>query len=318
MHGYSVTRMKHTVSIMIVFFCLGCSETTQPGTAGSPGMEKNEIVAHSYSDTTIPQFFKSYIGNHLAQFRRLDGSKYSAFCATYNLNTTDSQNARLFFTVEIIHRLLTSKTAANGSVGDIISIPYYWHWVNPNPRYDIYQVDNNSRLITLPTLRMYPKYGSFADIDRTPYLFISDLFGDYPKYRSSLCDSFSTFGWCSEREMAFVTIMEMTGIRGKVIAEGNHSWSILKIPMSDNANKVRLFKVKVDNTFDQVSWNELTKEDLVRWDTYYGNVPLSGWYNAQAHSQKENARLASVRLSPSAIKHIEDATIKYLQRHLVR
>jgi hypothetical protein len=271
-------------------------------------------VSHNYNDTTIPDFFRSFIGNHLYNFKIEDNSTFNDFCKVNNLNSKDSHNIRQFFTIEIVHRLLTSKNPTNGSVGDIIKIPYYWHWVSPNPRYEIYQVPNNTRLNELKTLSRYPKYGSFADIDRTPYLFLSDLFGDYPNYRSSLCDSFSTFGWCSEREMAFITIMEMIGFEGKLIAENNHSWSILRIPMLDSSKNQKIFKVKVDNTYDKITWSELTKEDNLQWGQYYGNAPLAKWYNSQAHSPKETSSLAMLKISSSAMKHIEESTIRYLQK----
>ena len=306
--------MKHAVVISIVLFYFSCNQSTESNPVDNPKVSTEFLVPNDYSETTIPEFIKSFIRNHLNSFKQLYSFSYNSFCTANELNTKDSQNIDNYFSIEIIHRLLTSKTAANGSVGDILKIPYYWHWVNPNPRHEIYQIETNSRLNGLKTLGMYPKYGSFADIDRTPNLFLADLFDDYPKYRSSLCDSFSTFGWCSEREMSFIYLMERLGFQGKVIAENNHSWSILRVPMADNSNKQKICKVKVDNTFDQIIWSELTKEDNLLWSQYYGNAPLAKWYNSQAHSQNEISRLETLKVSPSAIKHIEESTIKYLQR----
>jgi hypothetical protein len=272
---------------------------------------------NQYRDSTIPTFIKSFIKNHINSFKQLDSISYNSFCTANELKTKDSQNINNYFSIEIIHRLLTSKTSENGSVVDILNIPYYWHWVNPNPRHEIYQVNTNRRLNELKTLSIYPKYRSFADIDRTPFLFLTDLFDDYPKYQSSLCDSFSTFGWCSEREMSFIYLMEQIGFQGKVIAENNHSWSILKVPMTDNSNQQKIFKVKVDNTFDQIIWNDLTNDDNLLWSLYFGNAPLARWYNSQAHSQNEISKLGRRKISPSAIKHIEESTIKYLRKQAI-
>ena len=312
--------MKHLLTIPIIFFCLSC--TCNPSTQSNPldntKIAKRPFVSHDYNETTIPEFFRSFIVNHLPNFKVSDSFSFHHFCFANQLDPKDSQNIKQFFTLEIVHRLLTSKNPTNGSVGDIIKIPYYWHWVNPNPRHDIYQLRNNIRLNEVRTLSVYPNYHSFADIDRTPYLFLSDLFSNYPKYRSSLCDSFSTFGWCSEREMSFIYIMEMFGFEGKVIAENNHSWSILRVPMIDISKKHKMFKVKVDNTYDKITWSDLTQEDNLLWGQYYGNAPLANWYNSQAHSQREKSRLGMFRISSSAIKHIEESTIKYLQKQIIQ
>ena len=67
------------------------------------------------------------------------------------------------------------------------------------------------------------KYRSYDDIDRTPYLFLSDIVDKDLKYYSESCDTFSTFGWCSEREMAFVALITLLDFEAKVVSEGNHS-----------------------------------------------------------------------------------------------
>lgn len=309
----TIRRMKVFFILSIISCCISCNQGASTNAADHPDTDSSFLVANEYSETSIPSFLKAFIDNHLADFARLDSARFNHFCNTNNVNPKDSLNVRNYFNIEIVHRLLTSKAPVNGSVGDIISIPYYWHWVSPNPRHDIFDVETYTRLGEIKTLPLYPKYSSFADIDRTPYLFLSDLFGEFPKYRSALCDSFSTFGWCSEREMSFVFLLEMLGIEGKTIAENNHSWSLLHVKMKDGAGKQKSFKVKVDNTYDQLTWSVLTKTDSLQWHRYLGTAPLARWYNAQAHSQKEKERLASVRVAVSATTYIEESTIQYLQ-----
>ncbi|RXK61983.1 hypothetical protein ESA94_02920 [Lacibacter luteus] len=307
-----------TIAIAILFCSLSCNHSTGSTSNDNSSKPNKSIVYHNYNNTTVAGFFKSYVSNHIPDFKLISHSIFIDFCKTNNLNAKDSHNIKQFFTIGIIHKLFTSKSPTNGSVGDIINIPYYWHWINPNPRYNIFLARNNIKLNDLKTLNAYPKYGSFADIDRTPYLFLSDLFGDYPKYRSTLCDSFSTFGWCSEREMSFIYVMEMMNFKGKVVSENNHSWSVLMVPMKEYSMREKTFKVKIDNTYDEITWSELTQADYLQWEQYYGNVPLANWYNSQAHSQKEKSRIEAIKISSSAIKHIEQSTITYLQKSIIK
>jgi len=305
--------LKYLSLIIIFLLYISCNQSPQPDKTLDPA-EIEKILPHSYTSTNIPGFIRSYVDAHWLHFKNKDSTSFHLFCTTNKINPKDSLNARRFYTIDIIHRLLTAKGPVNGSVGEIIKIPYYWHWVTPNPRHTILQAANNTPLKNIQTLSIFPNYSCFADIDRTPYLFLTDLFGKYPAYKSALCDSFSSFGWCSEREMSFIALMQILGLEGKQVSENNHSWSVLRVNMLNDALQETTFKVIVDNTYDKVTWSLFTEDDSKQWNRYYGNVPLAKWYNAQAHSAKEIARLSGFIIDTSAINYIETSTINYLQK----
>jgi hypothetical protein len=48
--------------------------------------------------------------------------------------------------------------------------------------------------------------------------------------------------------MAFVALTNLLNFEGKVIAEGNHSWSEFIIQLKLKNKQFQNFKVKVDNT----------------------------------------------------------------------
>ena len=164
-----------------------------------------------------------------------------------------------------MHDLFTSQSATNGSKGEILNIPYMWHWVTPNPRHQISFTASKTLLQDMKPPIEFSKYNSYADIDRTPFLYLTDLVAESPKYYSESYGEFSTFGWCSEREMAFVFLFEMMGFDGKVMAEGNHSWSEFLITMNLNDKNSANFMVKVDNTFDTLNWETIQNSDINNW-----------------------------------------------------
>jgi hypothetical protein len=132
--------MKYPVLILLslIFFCLSCDQPNRKEGIYNLRIVKKPVVLHNYKETGIPQFLQTFVANHLNSFMQLDSAGFSLFCKTNELNPNDTQNTRQYFTIDIVHKLFTSRTAQNGSVGGILPIPYYWHWVTPNPRYDIY------------------------------------------------------------------------------------------------------------------------------------------------------------------------------------
>ncbi|MBN1348103.1 hypothetical protein JXJ21_01705 [candidate division KSB1 bacterium] len=124
-----------------------------------------------------------------------------------------------------MHDLFTGISAQNYVSGGILQIPYFWHWIDPNPRHEIVFSENSTKLIKLKPPDEFSKYKSYADIDRTPCLYLSDLLSDEPKYYHEQCSEFYTFGWCSEREMAFNTLVELFGYKSKIKQEEIHTWT---------------------------------------------------------------------------------------------
>ncbi len=275
-----------------------------------------KIKTFNYKVTTTPEFFTQLINNHYKDFKTIDATQYEEVCKNNNLKATDSTTIKNFYTLEILHKLFTSSSAQNGSRGEILNIPYFWHWTNPNPRHSIILVETNQKLSDVKSPASFAKYKSFADIDRTPHLFLSELLLENPKYKTSNLGEFSTFGWCSEREMAFVSLLETLNIKGKVFSEGNHSWSEFLIPITNNQNKVVNFIVKIDNTFDNIEWEVIAENKITSWKNNLGNVPLAKWYNEKAHSKTEIEKIKTIQVSVKTASFIETQVVNYINKKI--
>lgn len=261
----------------------------------------------------IPDFFRKLVDNHYKDFASIDNSDFEDFCSENGLSDSDSINQKKFYTIKMLHELFTSKTASNGSKGEILNVPYYWHWTTPNPRYQITVKKTNQKLNTIKPPKEFAKYKSYADIDRTPYLFLSEMLSAKPLYSSS-DGEFSTFGWCSEREMAFVCLMESLGFRGQVITSGNHSWSEFIVPFSKNG-VATLYRFKIDNTFDGLEWQSITAQRVETWSkqTFPGQ---GNWYNKTAHSTSEKQKVSAFIVSAEAMNGIEQKIVDYIKNQV--
>lgn len=270
------------------------------------------IKKFSYTPQNIPSFFTSLVANHQEDFHQKDSLSYTELCEQHGINAKDSNNFKTYYTLLIFHKLFTSKTASNGSRGEILNIPYFWHWVNPNPRYKIYATENHKLIKDLKPSKDYGRYKSRADIDRTPFLYWSDLFTAKPQYYAAHCDTFSTFGWCSEREMACLNLLETIGFEGKVVAEGNHCWSEYWVTLRNAQGNLKYFVVRVDNTFDGFSWELTGSAQKAKWKAYLGTLGDTKWYNSMGHSPSEKTKLQNSKASRQAMNRIEEAIGLYL------
>ena len=274
------------ISILIVVLNISCGNTPV-NILNHFTSDKPLVKQYTYDSSNIPSFFKAIIKNHSIDFYNLDSSEYISFCTENNLLQSDSLNYKRYFTIKTLHNLFTCNSASNCSKGKILSIPYMWHWITPNPRHQIYSTKTNLLLIQTKAPSEFAKYNSYADIDRTPYLFLSDLLQPEAKYYSEDCDTFYSFGWCSEREMAFTSLCELLGITSKVVASGNHSWTECIVSMQSNNSTTTYFLVHIDNTFDNIEWNSFSKDEITQWNKEQGKSALAKWYNQKAHSATE-------------------------------
>ncbi len=300
---------------MSLFTVISCGQ--RPNTSELdeiPEIIKTEykIQTFEYDSLTIPDFFIALIENHLTDFYKIDSVSYNEFCENNNLVSADTQNINKYFTIKILHDLFTSQTASNCSKGEILYIPYLWHWTSPNPRHELYFVETRKLLSKTKPPQEFSKYNTYADIDRTPYLFLSDLVKETLGYYSASCDTFSTFGWCSEREMAFVALTHLLNFNGKIVAEGNHSWSEFVITMKSMNSEFHYYKVKVDNTFNSLDWSLIKKEEIPDWKIHFGNSSHANWYNKKAKSQSELLRISNHIVGKNAMKRIEIKIVEYL------
>lgn len=301
--------------VIVILVAVSCSNSVQSDDVMEGSFKSDtalSVRSHTYDSTTIPLFFKSLVANHIEDYNRIDSLNFLSFGSITEVSIKDSANRTSYYTIKILHDLLTSQSAYDGSKGKILNIPYLWHWINPNPRHEIRFVKNGKLLKDSKSPKEFRNYKSYADIDRTPYLYLSELFEDKPKYYSESCDTFSTFGWCSEREMAFVCLVEILGYEGKVVVKGNHSWSEFIIPMKMKSGTTNNFLVKVDNTFDNVEWTQIENSSLVKWRQEMGSGKLSKWYNTKSHSLKEKKSINEFMISSKAMLRIEIKLVIYL------
>lgn len=279
-------------------------------------MENNsdfQPATFTYPQMKAPVFFENLVKNHYKDFASVDSSDFEKAFSQNNIDEDDSANVTKFYTLKILHQLFTSKNASNGSKGEILNIPYFWHWTNPNPRYEIDYIKANRKLNTVLPPKEFSKYKSFADVDRTPFLFLSDLLSEKPNYFTPSCGSFYTFGWCSEREMAYVCLLSTLGHQGNVITNGNHSWSEFIISLKNKNNGTVNFKVTVDNTFDEIAWESISGNEVAAWRKQTG-AGLGKWYNQKAHSDTEKQKVSDFTVSAEAMKNIEESIVSYLKK----
>lgn len=304
-------RIK-TISLLLLLFLgfIYCSNKNEKNILFS----EVKIEKHDYNSTTIPDFFNEVSKNHLESFKKIYQSDYDSFCSVNSINSKDTNNSNTYFRLRILNDLLSSENASNYSTGKILKIPYMWHWINPNPRHAIILKEKNTTLNTLQPSIEFKKYKSFADIDRTPFLYLSELFLETEKYTSTSCESFATFGWCSEREMAFNCLLDAMQFTSKVYTEGNHCWTEVLLNFTTSTNSKKSFVIKIDNTFHQFIIKEIASKNIDAWKTNVGNSVQAKWYNTTAHSQKEKNKLLTFNPSKKATIRIENAIINYLKK----
>lgn len=121
--------------------------------------------------------------------------------------------------------------------------------------------------------------------DRTPAVFYRDWV-DTVAYRGPGGEEFYTFGWCSEREMAFAAVAWLWGYEPVIIVRGGHAFTLVAIEG---------VLYRVDNTYGRFEV----------WD--YGYVPraetaLELWYNRKARD--EARQLADIPVAPQSWRRI--------------
>ena len=211
------------------------------------------------------------------------------------------------------HLLFTSSDAIDCNKGGILEIPYFWHWCDPNPRYELVYIPESKKLNKVPPPKGYTKYKSYADIDRTPAIYLKNLFEEKPLFHHPVCGDMFTFGWCSEREMAFNSILKLIGYECKIKQEGIHVWSEIFIKLKKDKTKYENYVIKVDNTFNGFEINEMheTKEE---WKRDFGSGTQVIWYNTKSHSAKEIQMVKRIEISETADKRIQKKVKNWLDK----
>jgi hypothetical protein len=286
------TKIIVITILLLQFFCLGSA----------------------FAQVTIPEFFHDLFETYQNDYRALRESEYKSFCRSLDLAEADTTNMRAFLTVRFFHDLFTGCGAVDCVRGGILRIPYFWHWTDPNPRHSIVFLPDSVALSTVSPPPEYARYKSHADIDRVPVLFIGDLVRKSPQYFHSGCGSFYTFGWCSEREMAFVAIIGEMGFKGKILQDGIHTWSEIRFECRIRDGSFRPVVAVVDNTFDTIRWEALrTDASMEEWLRDVGSGTHIAWYNRKARSRGQIEKLNEMRVPDRAAERITNLVSGYIK-----
>ncbi len=243
------------------------------------------LITSAVAEASIPDFFNELFTAVQTEYSAFRAAEFAEFCAENQLAAADPVNQETFFRVNFLHDLLTTSGAADCARGGFLRIPYFWHWIQPNPRHLITSLPEAKLLTAVKPPAPYERYASFADIDRVPALYLGDLVAEAPGYSHPHCGSFFSFGWCSEREMAFTALVVAWGYAGKIWQSGIHTYSVVCGEFKKTDGSAVVLAADVDNTFASISWHRIPgtmPQD--QWLTDIGAGAQIAWYNRQARS----------------------------------
>ena len=184
-----------------------------------------------------------------------------------------------------MHLLLTSNYAWNNDAFGGFRIPYFWNFTAANPRDSILLISNGKKLKQLAP----PAGSSFhtmATLERVPVIFWGDFMTDEPKYEWIDSSTFYTFGWCSEREMAFKAWMGISGMAGNIAFKGNHVWMEIEV-----AGVPDVF-FYIDNTFNRFEIKPVSQKTHIDPKDHYLT-----WYNQNGADKNIQKKLSAMTIS---------------------
>lgn len=273
------------------------------------------LVCHSVAEVQAATFFGNLYDKLSADYAAIRGESYATFCQSFDVEPTQATNRRAFHEVCFLHDLFTGSNAVDFSSGGILKIPYFWHWVSPNPRHSITYLATSASLSTVKPPKEFSRYHSYADIDRVPSLYLSDLLLAKPKYSHPQCGTFYTFGWCSEREMAFTALLSVLGYHCKIVQRGIHTWSEVWVPFLGKNGTTLIAVASVDNTFDTIRWAKLSPDiDKSEWLGDCGSGAQIKWYNSKARSTEQLELIRSIKVPPQAAERIEANVREWMKK----
>ncbi len=235
---------------------------------------------------------------HMPQIQQSVLLKQEIQNAGYKLTGTDSLDqtvAKLAY----MHMLLTCYYSVDGDTSGGFGIPYFWNYTNHNPRENIVNLKKGKKLKQIPA---YPgsQGASMATLDRTPVIFWSDLTTDEPQYSYEHISSFYTFGWCSEREMAYKAWLGVMGIKSTIGIRADHVWTEVDLPGMPG------YFLFIDNTFNRFEVWSIKKKP----PREVGNKYIA-WYNQQGADKTILKKLAALTISPKRAAQIQQQIISY-------
>lgn len=263
--------------------------------------------------TLIVPFFQDLYHTFSARYLELKVDDYRYFCESNGLKEDDPGNRRKFLEIHFHHDLFTGTAAVTGLRGGILNIPYFWHYVKPNPRHSIQFLPGSKALSKVKPPPAFAKYKTFADIDRLPSLYLSDLLSAEPKFSHKACGTFYTFGWCSEREMAFRTLLHLLGYESKIRQQGIHVRTQIWMQFVTNAGRKVNIVAEVDNTFDLIDWRR-GRINKTKWQKDFGKGTDIKWYNRVSKAKKQLDAVKKIKVPKETIKRIKNRVSRWLKQ----
>jgi len=266
------------------------------------GVYVSHIPAHA-ADDLLPEWLPRQSALCGDSYRKEQFDIFEDIAEANGLDGEDSKVREHVARINFLHKLFTSEDSVDAATGGWLNIPYFWHWVTPNRRHSITYTPTGKRLSKVSPPKRFGRYKSRADIDRIPSIYLADLVEDVPLYKYPGVGEFTTFGWCSEREMSFSALLTLLGYKAKIVQQGPHVWSeVLVDAHGRDGNKIKMI-ARVDNTYDTVEWLKL-ETSQEKWASRIGSGESIRWYNKMATDPKELKRVASLVVGAQAVKRI--------------
>jgi hypothetical protein len=262
------------------------------------------LLPLKYYSITLPGYFDTlYVQNQKGINNSFSGL-YTEICRELKIDPDIPEIKKDINSLLFYHQLLTTTDAVDCTKGGILQTVYFWHWTNPNPRHEIRLMPDSVLLVKIPSIKKYGRYKSYADIDRLPEFYLSDLVSDFPKYFHPSCGTFYTFGWCSEREMAFNALLKAMNFSCKIKQEGIHVWSEVLLEYTNPKLNKKYYVITLDNTFNSVNCYTCTAS-INNWKKDFGSGSRIVYYNRVSSKIDQIKSIESIGISAKAKKRIE-------------
>jgi hypothetical protein len=219
--------------------------------------------------------------------------------AGYKLTGNDTLD-RMVTKLAYMHLLLTCYYSVDGDTSGGFGIPYFWNYTNHNPREKIVNIHKGKTLREIPA----SANAIMATQDRTPLIFWGDFMSEDPQYSYEHISAFYSFGWCSEREMAYKAWLGVAGIKSTIGIKADHVWTEVDPPGQSG------YFLFIDNTFNRFELRRISQ----RPPAEPGNKYII-WYNQQGADKTIQKRLDAMVISPKRKAYLEHQITTYFSSH---
>ncbi len=275
------------------------------------------FVQNAWGQATLPEYFESLYTRHSPVYKKLKYEDYDKISKKFGLDKDNQQNQKNYFQILFFHDLFTGAFCIDFTSGGMLEIPYVFHWQKPNPRHSITYLSKSLPLSKVDPPKEFRRYKTYGDIDRIPSLYIGDLFSKEPKYYHPTCGKFYTFGWCSEREMAYNAVLAMSGYKCKIKQKGIHTWSEVWLVFKKTDGTSLNLSASIDNSIDRVDWKIIPKGiNQKDWIKEWGAGTQIRWYNNVIKSEAEKKKLMQMTVSSDDTQWIDEKVKKWFSHSI--